>query len=281
MSTLATAGKKLQFWMLLTVASLALVHVKLTWSIDDSNLLFSSLVFWPAAIVLAQEVSKRRANVSMWMRLSGVLLLAATLFEGVSRRGDFLYLYPFLAGLGVVIVFFGFHGIGHYWKSLLALFALGAFEVVLFSTVNPAPLTARFSDILLWYAGYDVLRDGIWLHLPGGSVEVVQSCSGLRAMTRLFSMSLLAILCLPRHWSGQQITLLLFISIALGFCSNAIRVALLAILNASGHPVAFDSLHGGNTSQLFSIASVLLLMMVIWWMIYQPFNRSPNKFDNL
>ncbi|EDX86834.1 hypothetical protein S7335_4541 [Synechococcus sp. PCC 7335] len=185
-------------------------------------------------------------------------------------KGDFLYLYPFLVGIGSVITLAGLSGSGKYWKPLTLLFVLGVPEILMFALINPAPLTARFADIILWYTGYDVVLDGVWLHLPGGSVEVNQACSGLRAMTRLLGMAVLALLCLPRRWTLGQVVMLPVISIVIAFLSNSIRVALLAILKATNRPAAFDSLHGGSTSQLFSIASIVLLMGVVWLLIQYP-----------
>lgn len=277
---ISAAIERNQFWILLLATSFAFVHVKLVWEIDDANLLFSSLIFWPAAFVLAKEVPWIPANFNAGTVLAGLSLLSIALFQAFNGPDDFLYLYPFLVGVGGVVALFGVRGLRQYWQSLLALFSLGTLEIILFSLVNPAPLTARFADALLWYAGYDVLREGIWLHLPAGSVEVVQSCSGLRAMTRLVSMSLLAMLCLPQRWSKPRISLLLLTGIALGFLSNVLRVALLAILNASDHAAAFESLHTGSTSQLFSIVNILLLMMAVWRLAQQTPDRNIKQLDH-
>ena len=277
MQTFTSLSKSRQFLILSIAASLAFVHVSLAWTNDDTNLLFSSLIFWPAAFVLGKEVDPPRSPSSGWVYL-GMGMLLTTLVRGVLVKGDFLYLYPFLVGIGLVMTLAGLSGFGKYWKPLTLLFVLGVPEILMFALINPAPLTARFADIILWYTGYDVVLDGIWLHLPGGSVEVNQACSGLRAMTRLLGMAVLALLCLPRRWPLGQVVMLPVISIVIAFLSNSIRVALLAILKATDRPAAFDSLHGGSTSQLFSIASIALLMGVVWLLIQYPSAKGePNR----
>ncbi|MEN8447533.1 MAG: cyanoexosortase A [Cyanobacteria bacterium J06555_13] len=273
MKAIYRPSKQHQFWMLSVAAGLAFIHISLVWAADDTNLLCSSLIFWPAAFVLAKEVdlshsqSGELRGARLGLLVVGLCLLGANLLQALLNKGTFLYLYPFFAGIGVVTSFAGLSGFRSYWKSLMLLFFLGVPEVLMYAIVDPAPLTARFADVLLWYTGHDVVRDSVWLHLPGGSVEVNQACSGLRAMTRLLGMAVLSLLCLPRRWPLREVVMLPLIGIGIAFLLNGIRVALLAILHAAGHEAAFESLHGGSTSQLFSIVSIFLLMSIIWWLI--------------
>lgn len=266
---------------------IAAIHIGLVWFVDDTNLLFSSLIFWPAAFL---SVGKRPPlgdlSANLPTKVAGIGLIGFAIAKAFTSIGidlstvsqvDFLYLYPFLTGLGLFLLMGRAAAWQQAWKPLVLLFFLGVPELILFATTNPAGLTARFADVLLWYVGYDVVREGVWLHLPGGSVEVIQSCSGLRAMTRLLSMAVLSLLCLPRRWPLAQILGLPLLAVAIAFISNGLRVALLAILKAGDYDSAFHSLHGGSTSQLFSIASIALYMAVVWQLVQKP--PKPSAVD--
>lgn len=263
------------FWAM--AASLWAIHLTLTLYSGDTNLLFSSLIFWMAAYVALKEEAYQPANQVQSLVL-GLLLLLPVLVYGLSAEGQFLYLFPVLVGLGLVCLFTGLAGLRKYWKALVLLFLLGVPEVIATAIVDPAPLTARFSDTLLWYAGFDVTRQGLFIQLWESRVEVNQACSGLRAMMRMLSIAALALLLLPRRWSLPQILGLPLLGILIAFIANGFRVALLVLLLASGHQEAFDSFHGGNFSQSFSMLSILVFMSLVGWIVQRPTTLHPTDF---
>ena len=119
-----------------------------------------------------------------------------------------------------------------------------------------SPLTARLANFILWLMGFDVVRQGVWLILPTGSVEVYTGCSGVKTILQLIGLSWVVLTIIKTSWKPK-----LYLPIAaifLGFIVNGFRVALMAILIALADSAGFDYWHTGTGSLIFSGISVLL-----------------------
>ncbi|NJN22136.1 MAG: cyanoexosortase A [Leptolyngbya sp. RL_3_1] len=162
---------------------------------------------------------------------------------------------PLLSGLAVGLLGLGFRGLKQVWRELVILVALGLPGILAAYTVDISPMTARFSTALLWYAGFDVIRDNLTILLEGGGVEVYAGCSGLESMAYLLGLSLLCLIMFPlQGWKRYWIPL---VGVVLGFVINGFRVALMAVLVAAGKDAAFNYWHTGDGSLLFGLAAVL------------------------
>jgi cyanoexosortase A len=126
--------------------------------------------------------------------------------------------------------------------------------------------------MLLWYTGFEVKRQGLFLFLPTGRVEVYGACSGLHSVLQMLNISVLFLLLFPVRSHLQKLFCILF-AVVLGFFVNAIRVALMAILIAFSNKQAFEYWHGGDGSLVFSMISVLLFGCFCWFV----FLRTPQK----
>jgi cyanoexosortase A len=120
---------------------------------------------------------------------------------------------------------------------------------------------------MLWFSGLQIVRKGIFLELPGGSVQVYSGCSGVVAMTQLLGMSVLFLMLLPLPWKWYQKAILPVAAIAIGFVVNALRVSLMAILVAQKQMAAFTYWHDGSGSLVFSVIGTLLLVSLVWLLI--------------
>jgi cyanoexosortase A len=120
---------------------------------------------------------------------------------------------------------------------------------------------------MLWFSGLPIVRNGIYLELPGGSVQVYSGCSGVVAMTQLLGMSVLFLMLLPLPWKWYQKAILPVAAIAIGFIVNALRVSLMAILVAQKQMAAFNYWHDGSGSLVFSVIGTLLLVLLVWLLI--------------
>ena len=150
---------------------------------------------------------------------------------------------PVLSGLAIGLLGFGIKGLKHIWRELAILVALGLPGIVAAYTIDISPLTARFSTALLWYTGFDVVRDNLTIFLKGGGVEVYAGCSGLESMAYLLGLSALCLIMFPlKGWKRYGIPL---VGLILGFVINGFRVALMALLVAAGKEAAFDYWHTG------------------------------------
>jgi cyanoexosortase A len=147
----------------------------------------------------------------------------------------------------------------------------------LLGNLDPSPLTAKLAGYLLWYSGFETIREGVNLYFAGSSngVEVYPGCSGLASIIDLLSLTLLFFLMFPSNWKTKFI--LPIAAILIGFVLNGIRVALLAVIVIYHNRVGFDYWHSGEGSLLFSMLSMSLLCAVIYSLIQSPSPLAPEQ----
>lgn len=162
---------------------------------------------------------------------------------------------PFLSGLSAALLAVGGARLSVLWRELAILIALGLPGVLAAYTMDISPITARFSTALLWYSGFDVIRDGVYIFLGEGGVKVYSGCSGLESMAYLLGLSGLCLIMFPLK--GQKRWLIPMVGLAMGFFINSIRVALMTLLVAAGNKSGFDYWHTGDGSLLFGVAAVV------------------------
>jgi len=263
-----TSLKDFRFWLLAIAAGLVAIHLVLTYRTDNANLLVSSMVFWFVVSYLIW-VKRYTLNLkfSLIASLLGVVLLGVLLLKSTAiTGGNFLRLYPFLSGVGVALLASGFRGMRQYWQELTLLFFLSVPEVLFPLFVDISELTARFSTTLLHFIGFDVARQGVFIHLPTGSVEVYSACSGLQTILQVLGFALLCMILVPMrsHWLHKLA--LFFAAVLIGFVVNGVRVALMAHLVAAQQPEAFQYWHVGQGSLVFSMVAVMSFIGLYWWL---------------
>ncbi|MEO1622255.1 MAG: cyanoexosortase A, partial [Cyanobacteria bacterium J06632_3] len=117
-------------------------------------------------------------------------------------------------------------------------------------------LTAKFSAFVLWAFGFEVTRQGVWILLPTGSIEVYNGCSGIRMIFQLVGIAWLMLALVPMRWTHK--IGLPIVAVLIGFVINGVRVALMAVLVALGNTAGFDYWHLGTGSLVFSAIAVLI-----------------------
>jgi len=135
--------------------------------------------------------------------------------------------------------------------------------------------TAKFSTILLWYLGFEVICQGVYIFLPTGGVEVNSFCSGVMPMLTLLQLALLFLLMFPTKLRDK--ILVLVASVTLAFLVNVIRVALMAVLVAFSNQTAFEYWHSGSGSQIFSVIS----MLAFGWFCQFIIQKNKSKSQTL
>ena len=250
--------------IVLGVAVIA-IHLTLMFKNGSSDRQITSTLFWLTAAYLIWERQDRlEFQTGLVASVFGALLLAMLLLKSTGYCEDsFLIGYPFLAGIALALIASGFRGLRIYWRELVLLFFSGIPEVLLSKLTDPAPITAQFASSMLWYSGYAVTQRGIYLDLPGGSIEVYSGCSGVVAMTQLLGMSVLFLMLLPLPWKWFQKLILPVAAIAIGFLVNAMRVSLMAILVAQKQMKAFEYWHDGSGSLVFSVIGTFVLVILL------------------
>jgi cyanoexosortase A len=257
-----------QFWLLGITAAIVVLHLTLINRVDNSDLFAISALFWMAAGSLIWD-RRQDMNFSSDSLSSAIgFVLLALIFArsaGLPTANGFLKVLPFVSMFGVALLASGFRNLRSHWKEL-AIFGLLALHPILelvLQLANLPSLTAQSANFMLWFSGFAVQRQGVFLLMPTGRVEVYGACSGLASILQMISISGLFLLLVPlrSHW---QKVLCVAIAITIGFVVNAARVALMAILISFSQRSAFDYWHEGGGSLVFSVISVLLFGGFCW-----------------
>lgn len=260
-----------------TAASLVVIHLVVLNQVNDSEIFATSILLWAAVASLIWDKRKTLPLGSGTLSsILGTFLVALVLLRTLSPAGYHLRISPAMSFLGLCLLTSGVKKLHYYWKELiiLSLLALEPFLRLMLESIDLSTITAKFASFSLWYAGLETYREGRFILLPGGRVEVYGACSGMSSMIQMFNIAILFILMIPTRW--YQKILCITVAVLIGFLVNVIRVDLLAILVAGSHQEAFDYWHGGAGSLVFFVASVLLFWLFCWVSFLR---HTPDKID--
>lgn len=256
---------------------LAAIHLTLTWKTDNTSLWFNSIVF--GGFITSLVLDKRHCLRS-WHEKAGPLssLLGCTLLAVILLKsrlltgGNFLNVYPFASAIGLVLLGFGFSGLIRFWKEITLLFFLGIPRVILDPIVDISLLTAHASNIILSLTGWPVSREGVWIRLPHGSIEVYSGCDGTVLITYLVGVAILFLLCIPiKGWKRFTVP---FAAILIGFIVNSFRVVMMALMVNASNEVGFFYWHHGQGSHLFSMMGTVILGLFYCFLLEQNNSKS-------
>jgi cyanoexosortase A len=250
--------------LVLSVATIA-VHLTLMLKVGSSDRQITSALFWmTAAYLIWERQDKLNFQTGPVASLFGAFLLTILLLKSTGYcEESFLVMYQFLAGIALATIASGFRGFQSYWRELTLLFFAGIPELIFDKLFNPSPVTAKFASSVLWFSGLPVIQKGIYLHLPGGSVQVYSGCSGVVTMTQLLGMSVLFLMVLPLPWKWFQKLIIPVAAVTIGFVVNVLRVALMAVLVSQKQMDTFDYWHNGSGSLVFSVIATCLLAVFV------------------
>ena len=267
-----------KYWLTGIGLGLMALHLNLSQHAERSGFLSYVLLFWIVVFFLIWE---KRAELNFKSdRLSslfGISLISLTLYKSLHLFPEdyFLRIAPLMSLLGWGLIASGIKGIKQYSQELfLLLFLAIPWEFIYIFDVSQ--VTARFSTFILWILGFEVTRQGVWIVLPTGSVEVYNGCSGVLTILQLLGLSWIVLTLIPTGWKAKLY--LPIASILLGFTINGIRIALMAILVAMSNIDGFHYWHTGTGSLIFSAISVSSFA-VICFMLLRPknFKLQPDR----
>ncbi len=269
--------KNAQFWLLAIAAGLIAIHITLTWKSDNPSLLGTSLLFW---IAISSLVWEKRDSLNLesgilpsFVGLStiGIVLLKSA---SLTSFGGFLFLFPFIVALGIALLASGFRGLKQYKGELLTLSFLAAPKLLPSFLISKVTLlTAKLAGFILWYTGFEVIRSGVNIYLPTGSIEVANGCSGIQIIFQQLGLAIIFILMFPLN--RQQKILVPIVAATLGFLVNGVRVALMGVIVAKDNQEAFVYWHHGDGSLIFSMIGVILFGLFCWFLLN--LNETKNK----
>ena len=255
------------FWRgaLLTSFALALHN-------DEYTHLLLILPVSVALIIL--EWKSLRVSPSPDPRAAGGLLALAFLVECFTRWGtpsrsaDVHLSMSMLAlviwWLGSFVFCFGTRASIRFLFPLCFLFCLvplPAFaldKIVVFLQHESADATR----LLFAAAGVPVMQDGMFISIPGVTVEVARECSSIRSSLMLLVTSMvLAHLFLRSIWRK---TVLVLAAVPLSIAKNAIRIFTLSMLGVHVDP---GFLHGSLHEKggiVFFVLALLMVLLLLW-----------------
>lgn len=269
-----------KYWLLAIGAGLMAIHLSLVWQGNLPEFQGNAFVFWAAAVSLVwRKRDDLVFNSSILASLVGFGLIAIALIRIhiLPDLGLFLRLFPLITVLGLALLASGFKHLRSYWREF-AVFILLALPPTALAFIEISPITARFTTLLLWIAGFEVQRQGVYIMLStGASIEVYHGCSGIVVILQVLKFVGLAFLMFPTTWMQRMV--LPIVGIAIAFLTNAIRVAILAVLSAPGNGEAFGYWHDGNGSLVFSMIAVSIVGAICYFWLMQEESDSEEWED--
>lgn len=132
-------------------------------------------------------------------------------------------------------------------------------------------LVSQLASLSLQIAGVTVLRSGNLLHLPGQTMHVAESCSGIRQLTAFVALGVCAAMLVERPTWYRM--LVLFATVPIAIVVNLFRVVLMGLLiNAGKVDWTTGWLHDfeGLAMVLLGLALFRGYVAVLDWVIIAP-----------
>lgn len=258
--------QKPTYWLVGIAATIAALHLTLLDEADKQNLLSLSTLIWLAiASLIWDKRHELKLESDVFSTLLGITLIAIVLLRSISPTGYHLTVSPLICGIGLALMASGVKQLYQYGKELLILFLLALYPILssILQAIKLPLITAQFSNFILWITGFNSYREGIIIHLPTGSVEVYDSCSGVESIMLMLNIAVLFFLLFPVKLKPGIIAII--IAVFLGFFVNVVRVALMALLVAYSKPQAFEYWHGDDGSLIFAMISVFIFGVFCWF----------------
>jgi cyanoexosortase A len=262
--------KNSEFWLLAIAAGVSVIQFALFSKSGDAPLVGNGMLFWGVAMYLIWERRDRlRLNSSLFASLVGASLLSIWMVKGATlyHEDPFIYASPVISLLGLVLLASGFSGLKQYWQEFLIISFLVPPAGLLSKVIDISEFSAKAAAVVLTSLTYTVRRQGVFIFLPNGGVEVYSGCSGIVNIVQLVGVSVILLLMFPTTWTKR--ILLILSAVVTSFTVNAFRIALMAILTVNINKKTFEYWHKGDGSLIFSTIAVLILCVIFYFLIFR------------
>lgn len=281
--TMKVLATDLKMWLFFATALLALWHGILDHRLITKRDIFITAIFWLATLFF---LWKKRDTLTFTPQISstvvGFLILGWVFLRGLSIfwfESLLVQLIPFIVFFAFALIASGWRNLSQYNRFFFALFAFSAVEAVLKrvlmsepNATNVSKLTAEVSAFLLHYVGFDVYRDGIFIELPKGAVEVYYGCTGGNLISLVLPLTLV-LAVMARLNFGAAFKVIISIIVA-AFFIGVFRVAFLATVVSDKE--VFDYWHGDAGNQIFSLITFGLWMVAANF-IYEYYEKNSGE----
>ncbi len=267
-----------KYWLVALWASLATLHLTILDQTKQINQMSLGILFWLAiASLIWDRRNDLKLNSGVFSSVLGATLIAFVLLTTLSPAGYHVRIFPLVSGIGICLIASGIKRIHHYWQELFILSLLVLYPIVagILKAIDLPLLTAKFSNFSLWVAGFNPYREGVFIILPTGRVEVYGACSGIDSIILMLYVAILFLFIVPlTRW---QKVICISLAILLGFIANALRVSLLAVLVALSQKETFEYWHGDDGSLVFALISVASFGIFCWLAYVRQFTLMPDS----
>ncbi|WP_107666310.1 cyanoexosortase A [Cyanothece sp. BG0011] len=272
MEILQKLGKP-SYLLLGIIAAITALHFTLLEQEGNQNLISVSLLIWLTAASLLWDKYQEKEfylESNLPSTVLGIILILIALLRSLSTSGYHFFLCPVLFAFGLVLITSGFKGFQFYKKEVIvfSLFLLYPALLKVLAMSNLDIWTSMFSTFLLNVLGFEASRDGTFISLPTGKVEVLYGCAGVDILSLMVICSILLFFIVPL--TNPQKILCLFLAPLIGFVVNSIRVCLLTFFVAQASDEAFHYWHGEDGSLAFAMISVILFGIFCWFSYVRP-----------
>ncbi|OCR02359.1 cyanoexosortase A [Oscillatoriales cyanobacterium USR001] len=270
-----------KYWLLAIAAGLISLQLTLASRTNDIDSFGTMFMFWGiVAFLIWEKQENLKLESGIFASFFGITIIALILLKSSSISGYdvFIRISPLLSGLSLGILASGIKGLKQYWQELIVLAYLIIPPGLIGVFVDVSLLTAKSSAFILHYVGFNVIRQGIYLRLPNGSIEVYHGCSGVHAILQLLGLAIVFLLMFPT--TRNQKIIVPIVAVIVAFFVNSARIALLAVLVSLSQPEAFKYWHQGNGSVVFSMISVAVFGLFCWFFILREQEQQNKEKQN-
>ena len=232
-------------WLLLS-AAVAIQNLSVFQSSQNEHItVFAALVWGGALICMEDQLENLQPSPGMVGMIAGSIMLVWVLARSsvVLHWDGLIFILAPIAGVSLALLCRPLSEIAEFKNSMLCLAMLPVFNVVM-KLIPEAPLsilTAHASSFWLGILGFESIVKNRTVYLPVGGVEVLPACNGVDMLAQLVCIAIIFQLAFPlRSLLGK--VAIFTLAPAIGFASNTIRIAILALCTANG---------SGKESQLF------------------------------
>lgn len=261
------SARHVEFWLLALIIGLAALNLTIIEKAHSENLFSLALLLW---LTLLSVLWDRRETLTLKSNLFssvfGTVLLVLILLRNIDGTSDFsMRLLPFVGVISAALIASGIKSLASYWREIaIAGLLLYAKAIAVFlQSINLPILTAKFSNAFLYMIGFQTYRDGVFVTLPQGRIQVLGACSGEESIILMLSVAFLFFFLVPISHVQKAISLTL--ATMIGFLVNVVRITMLAIFVNAGDRQGFDYWHGEDGSLSFAIVSVCLFGAFCWF----------------
>jgi exosortase len=226
------------------------------------------LLLAPISVWLAWKAGlrpERRSNVL----LGSIFLISAVglrYLSGLAAELFTMRISMVMALAGIVIFFWGFRQVLHWWLPF-SLFALSVPIPAVLTNALAFPLQLKASSMgaaLLEFRHVPVKLMGNVILLPDRQLFVTEACSGLRSLTALLALGLLVGGVFLKHPVSRA--LLVGITLPVAIVVNAFRVFLTGFLVFFVSPEMGEGFMHMSEGWLLFIVAFLILGLMAWGM---------------